>query len=96
MKHILNIVLTVIFGIITLSLFAAFVSVLNGSDCTTKNTILLIVLLILFVGALISCIIKLVKHKKARSNPTKEEIAVPVAPSANIQKTSTVDRKSVV
>lgn len=96
MKHILNIVLTVIFGIITLSLFAAFVSVLNGSDCTTKNTILLIVLLILFVGALISCIIKLVKHKKARSNPTKEEIAVPVAPSANIQKTSTVPAASSV
>lgn len=95
MKHILNIVLTVIFGIITLSLFAAFVSVLNGSDCTTKNTILLIVLLILFGGALISCIIKLVKHKNAQNKPTRKETN-PTVSAAKVQEVPHVPSPSPV
>lgn len=93
MKHILNIVLTVIFGIMVLSLLIALCS---QNEFSSTTVIGFIIPLILFGSALICSIIKLVKHKKTRSNPTKEEIAVPVAPSANIQKTSTVPAASPV
>lgn len=93
MKHILNIVLTVIFGIMVLSLLIALCS---QNEFSSTTVIGFIIPLILFGSALICCIIKLVKHKKTRSNPTKEEIVVPVAPSANIQKTSTVPAASSV
>lgn len=93
MKHILNIVLTVIFGITVLSLLIALCS---QNEFSSTTVIGFIIPLILFGSALICCIIKLVKHKKTRSNPTKEEIVVPVAPSANIQKTSTVPAASSV
>lgn len=93
MKHILNIVITVIFGIMVLSLLIALCS---QNEFSSTTVIGFIIPLILFGSALICSIIKLVKHKKTRSNPTKEEIAVPVAPSANIQKTSTVPAASSV
>lgn len=78
MKHILNIVLTVIFGIITLGLFCAFVSL---PEYNTGVVITFVVLLILSGIGLTYNIIMLARRKKRNisakldtSNPTIESI----------------------
>lgn len=90
MKHILNIVLTVIFGITVLSLLIALCS---QNEFSSTTVIGFIIPLILFGSALICCIIKLVKHKKTRSNPTKEEIVAVTVAGAGISCHQTFNNK---
>lgn len=90
MKHILNIVLTVIFGIMVLSLLIALCS---QNEFSSTTVIGFIIPLILFGSALICCIIKLVKHKMTRSNPTKEEIVAVTVTGAGISCRQTFNTK---